>query len=152
MESRRAEYFATLVEHETSLWNALDRQLKQTPGSVTLGRFSVLQVIGSGEGRVRVQDVAHEIGITVGAASRLADRLEADDLIRRSPNPADRRGSVLELTEAGVSRTEATRLAFDEALGKLLGDVADQELVELTARLRRVADILRATMEEDTDA
>ncbi|MFA7499320.1 MAG: MarR family transcriptional regulator, partial [Leucobacter sp.] len=101
MDAAHSDYFATLVEHETSLWNALDRYLRTVPGSVTLGRFGVLRVIDSGEGRARVQDVAAEMGITVGAASRLVDRLESDGLASRSPNPTDRRGSVLELTTAG---------------------------------------------------
>ena len=152
MDAARTDYFAKLIEHETSLWNALDRYLRTVPESVTLGRFGVLRMIDSGEGRARVQDVAEEMGITVGAASRLVDRLESDGLVHRSPNSTDRRGSVLELTEAGTALTETTRQAFDEGLRTLLGGATTQELIELTDRLRRLDDVLRTAMKETKNA
>ncbi|MFE9328964.1 MarR family winged helix-turn-helix transcriptional regulator, partial [Nocardia sp. NPDC052278] len=49
----------------------------------------------------RVQDVADGLGISVGGASKSADRLERSGWVSRVDNPSDRRSSMLELTAAG---------------------------------------------------
>jgi DNA-binding MarR family transcriptional regulator len=49
----------------------------------------------------RVGDIARELVITVGAASKSVDRLESSGWVVRLPNPRYRRSSLLELTDAG---------------------------------------------------
>ncbi len=56
----------------------------------------------------------------------LVDALEADGLVRRSPDPADRRSNIITATDAGRTRfaaaAEATRAAEAEALAALSTD------------------------------
>ncbi len=69
----------------------------------------------------------------------LVDALEADGLVRRSPDPADRRSNIITATDAGRTRfaaaAEATRAAEAEALAPLSAD----ERQTLRGLLARVA-------------
>jgi DNA-binding MarR family transcriptional regulator len=95
------DFFDALVGYETDLWNSLDRQLKDA-GGVSLAKLEALRVIGRHAGTCRVQEVSDDLSITVGAASKLVDRLAAAGLVRRLPNPADRRSALLAFTDAGA--------------------------------------------------
>jgi DNA-binding MarR family transcriptional regulator len=57
-------------------------------------------------------ELATELELSSGAMTNRLDRLEQTGLIRRMPDPADRRGTVIELTDEG-------REAWDRAAGVL---------------------------------
>src|SRR5688572_24346697 len=94
------EFFDALVRYEVALWSAVDHELGRQD-QINLGQLYALRVLERHDGRARVQDLSNDIGITVGAASKLVDRLERDGLAARSPNPANRRSSLIALTVAG---------------------------------------------------
>jgi DNA-binding MarR family transcriptional regulator len=52
-------------------------------------------------GPVTAARLAADVGLDRSVVSRHADRLEAAGLLRRDPDPADRRGTLLALTAAG---------------------------------------------------
>ncbi|MFI6445722.1 MarR family winged helix-turn-helix transcriptional regulator [Kitasatospora sp. NPDC050543] len=54
-------------------------------------------------------DLADEIGLDRSGVTRRATRLEAAGLLRRDADPADRRATLLTLTDAGQQVVEATR-------------------------------------------
>ena len=114
------EFFDVLVRDEVALWNAIDQTLR-LEGVVSLGQLHALRVIDRHAGHARVQDLSHDIGITVGAASKLVDRLERDGLAVRSPNPVNRRSSLIELTSRGrqdlAAALERAVAAVDQAVG-----------------------------------
>src|SRR5947209_216996 len=66
--------FHDLVRFEIELWNAVDARLR-ADCDLLLSRFEPLQVI-SRRSPCRVQDIADELSITVGGASKLVDRIE----------------------------------------------------------------------------
>lgn len=88
-----------LVRVETRVWNRLDAALSQG-GGVSLAQLVALRVLESRPGG-RVQDLAEDIDISPGGASKLVDRLVAAGLVERSVDPADRRASLLAVTVAG---------------------------------------------------
>jgi DNA-binding MarR family transcriptional regulator len=85
-----------------------------------------LRVIGRHPGSARVADLQGELRITVGAASKLVDRLERDGLARRRPNPNDRRSSVLDLTETGRERHDHGVAILARELDDHLAGFADE--------------------------
>jgi DNA-binding MarR family transcriptional regulator len=129
------EFFDVLLRYEVALWSAVDQELGRR-GQLGLGQLHALRAVGRHEGRARVQDLSGDIGITVGAASKLVDRLERDGLVARNPNPADRRSSLIALTPAGEralgSGSTVFRAAIDEALG-------GEDVAPVTATLERLA-------------
>jgi len=138
--SRRRLFFSSLVSYETSLWNAIDRRMAQS-GAPRLGRLEYLRLLHPGAVN-RVQDAAESLGITVGAASKLTDRLVADGLVQRMPHPTDRRSSLLQLTTAGATALETGDAAFERAIDALLGGLDPAAVASLTALLGEARDVL----------
>lgn len=128
------EFFDVLVRYEVALWNAVDRELGRQ-GKISLGQLHALRVVGRYGGQARVQDLSSDIGITVGAASKLADRLERDGLASRSPNPANRRSSLISLTAAGQQALASAMEVFRGAVARAVGE---EDVEPLTAALRRL--------------
>jgi MarR family multiple antibiotic resistance transcriptional regulator len=128
------EFFDVLVRYEVTLWSAVDRELGRQ-GKIGLGQLHALRVVDRYGGRARVQDLSSDIGITVGAASKLVDRLERDGLACRSPNPANRRSSLIALTAAG-QRSLAS--AMDVYRGAVACAVGEEDVESLTAALQRL--------------
>lgn len=96
------DFFELLVRYETALWNHVDAHVRART-THSLSTLWALRVVHRHPGTCRVHEVRHDLGITVGAASKLVDRLERDGLVARAPNPADGRSSVITLTTAGRS-------------------------------------------------
>ena len=69
------DLFDVLVRYEIALWNAVDQELARQK-LISLAHLHALRVVDRYQGRARVQEVSDDIGITVGAASKLVDGLE----------------------------------------------------------------------------
>ncbi|MFD4510645.1 MarR family winged helix-turn-helix transcriptional regulator [Streptomyces sp. NPDC058457] len=64
--------------------------------------FEVLLRLGRTPGRrMRMTDLADAVAFSSGGFSRLADRIEKEGLIRREPDPDDRRAALAVLTSKG---------------------------------------------------
>ena len=73
-------------------------------------------------GPMTQQKLAAALGLQKSTVSRLVDQLGERDLARRSPNPADRRSVLVDLTDNGALR--AQRLA--EARRALFAGIIDR--------------------------
>lgn len=140
------ELFDALVRYETDLWNHLDADLRDA-GAVSLATLTALRVVDRHRSRCRVQELRSDLGITVGAASKLVDRLERDGLATRRTHPDDRRSSLVDLTSSGEEAVSRGRELLESALAAHVSDVEDIDaltasLVRLDARLR-TADVAR---------
>jgi DNA-binding MarR family transcriptional regulator len=102
--------------------------------------ITALRTIDELDGSARVQEVADEIGITVGAASKIVDRLERAGLAERVPNPADRRSSLLRMTKPGRNTlADGVRVARKE-LVRRTDTITQAQLDATTAALASLAD------------
>lgn len=107
---------------------------------IDAGTFDVLATLtrqGSPY-RVTPADLAEEAMITSSAVAQRLNRLEALGLIRRLPNPDDRRGKFVELTPAGtelVERVLPDHLSTEE---DVLRDLSADERQTLAALLDRL--------------
>jgi DNA-binding MarR family transcriptional regulator len=134
--------FEDLVRAETRLYNAVDERLRSAQ-DLTLGQFEFLSIIDRRPG-CRVLDIVREVGITVGAASKAVDRLEAAGWCRRAVNQADRRSSVLTLTPSGSRTLGRARPTYEAALAEHFeGMFSERALGQLAGSLAK----LRAALE-----
>ncbi|QTE28093.1 MarR family winged helix-turn-helix transcriptional regulator [Pengzhenrongella sicca] len=115
------DLFDVLVRYETYLWNHLDLALRDV-GSTSLATLSALRVVRRHGGQCRVQEIRIDLGITVGAASKVVDRLERDGLATRSAHPHDRRSSLVALTPAGDVAHDAGVAVLEATLAVQLAD------------------------------
>ncbi len=126
------DFFDILVRYETELWNHLDRRLAEA-GAISLAQLEALRVIHR-RTDCRVQEVSRDLAITVGAASKLVDRLERAGLAERRPNPSDRRSTLLRLTADGTAALGRADAIAGAALAEHL-DGADADIRLITATL-----------------
>jgi DNA-binding MarR family transcriptional regulator len=129
--------FSELIRFETELWNAIDARLR-SEYDLPLNRFEPMQVIARRES-CRVNDIAEELAITVGGASKLVDRIEACGHCRRRPNRNDGRSSIIELTTAGRELLyDATQTFEDELANRLRSGVSAQSLRQFSETLTKL--------------
>lgn len=118
------DILTAVVRLETTLWNLLDKELARS-GSVGLATFLALQTFHRHDGKGRVNDLSRELAITVGAASKVVDRLERSGLARRSPHPDDRRSSLVALTAEGDRARSSANQVVERVLERVFADATE---------------------------
>jgi len=129
--------------------------------NISNGRFTVLMLLtaaGSMEGDASTNpprspaELAEMAGVTRATMTGLIDTLEKDGLVRREPDPHDRRAMLVHLTDAGHTfmaqilpqyfnqvtaimdpLTESEKSNLTQLLAKIRGGIADAGQVEPTA-------------------
>jgi DNA-binding MarR family transcriptional regulator len=103
----------------------MDRTMSANGASFARTKFLLLL---AREGPIRSTDIAVAFGLAPRTVTEALDALERDGLVRRDPDPVDRRAKRVSITEAGqtaISTSEPVRLALlDEMFGAL--DDADR--------------------------
>lgn len=117
----------------------LERLLR--PLELTLSRFEVLLLLSfTREERLPVMRLRDLLVIHGSSATYLVDRLAAAGWVAREADPADRRRSIVCLTDAGRERVEAGVAALTDAgFGPIdaLSEDDRRTLADLLARMRR---------------
>ena len=104
---------------------------------VSMTELNLVLAIGSHKS-MTPKALAAELYLTTGAMTALLDRLEAGDMIVRTPHPTDRRSLVIRLSQAGtVARETISRRYFDAVATAL---AASPELAD--ARFHKNIDFL----------
>jgi DNA-binding MarR family transcriptional regulator len=99
--------------------------------------YGVLGRIASGE-PARLSALAADLCVDLSTVSRQVAALEAAGLVRRTPDPTDRRASLIEATETGAETYARNKEKWLGALRGLLADWTSaerQEFARLFARL-----------------
>jgi DNA-binding MarR family transcriptional regulator len=94
-------------------------------------------------GPQKMADLADTLGVTPRAVTSLVDALEAEDLVRRTAHPTDRRITMVEIT-GGVAVVEQGFSAFESAVGDLFDGLDDAE----AEALQRALSVLRERIGE----
>ena len=76
--------------------------------------------------------------VTSGTMTNRVDRLERRGLVGRSPDPHDRRGVIVQLTETGKTAVDAAMADLLARERELLAQLPEEERVELAGLLRRL--------------
>ena len=104
----------------------------------TLPQFDLLaQLYREPEG-LRLGELSRRTMVTNGNITGLADRLEADGLIRREALDGDRRVTVAKLTRRGREAFSEMAQAHEGWLRQLMADVDDDKLAEALMQLAAV--------------
>ena len=131
--------FTALIHTELGAWNAVESALSEADNALTLGRFLVLRTVRDTPA-CRIQEVAASQGITLGAASRLVDRLHRDGLVHRTPCEHDRRAIILTVTEEGLAHLEKACMIVETEQERLFAPLSAAQREELTRALSLIAE------------
>ncbi len=129
--------FTALIHTETGAWNAVESALSEAGNALTVGRFLVLRTVRDTPA-CRIQEGSQ--GITLGAASRLVDRLHRDGLLHRTPCEHDRRATVLTVTDRGLAHLEEACAIVDKEQERLFAPLSTVQRKELTRSLELIAE------------
>lgn len=118
----RITTYGLLHEAHRRLERAFSRSLEQRT-AMTGSFFEVLLRIGRSPGaRLTMSELACQLGLTSGGATRLVDRVVEAGLVERNACPSDRRVQWVVLTAAGEQK-------LDEGLSVHLDDL-QRELID----------------------
>lgn len=120
---------------EVEAW--LERSVE--PMGLSLAKMGALRTLVEAEEPIPLGQLAGRLCCVKSNVTQLVDRLEADRLVRRVPDPADRRSVRAEVTEEGRARYAQAVRAREAAEAELLAGFDDDELERLAVWCRRVA-------------
>jgi DNA-binding MarR family transcriptional regulator len=103
----------------------LEAALEQS--GLSLAKFGALRHLVEAGQPIALSQLADKIACVKSNVTQLVDRLENDGLVRRMPDPSDRRSVLAAVTDAGRTRYEAGAEALSRAEQELMSDLrADQ--------------------------
>ncbi|OME83118.1 MarR family transcriptional regulator [Paenibacillus sp. FSL A5-0031] len=113
------------------------------PYQITGPRLRLLSVVFKA-GKIRMNELASELGIKARTVTDFVDALERDKLLIRIPDPTDRRATLLELTElaqANISQVLAFQAEIAEQLLSNFSTEQRQQFFDLLLQLIENKDI-----------
>src|SRR5690349_17719842 len=133
-----------IVERIQNLYKDFDRSMEETLAKYELDRRAFHLI-----GRLRSYgppyrrspgQLAGDMRLSSGAMTNRLDRLEKAGLIRRLPDPNDRRGTIIEPTEKGNAaweRTVGTQAEREQRIASVLSATEREQLHRLLRKLMR---------------
>jgi DNA-binding MarR family transcriptional regulator len=107
------------------------------PWDLTPSQFRAAGVVAR-HGPVRLSVLAEHLRIAPRSATEVVDDLESRGLVARSPDPADRRATLVALTEAGAALFHEIRAARHAQSADLFATLSEEDRAELGRLLRKV--------------
>jgi DNA-binding MarR family transcriptional regulator len=111
--------------------------------------FDVLATLRRSEAPLAPGELSRSMMVTTGGMTKLLDRLEAQGLIRREPDPRDRRGRLIVLTDDGRALVDRAVEAHLQNEQRLLAAFSKAEREDLAALLRQLLIALDARPADD---
>ena len=91
------------------------------------------------KGSASPSQLAQLTGLSTGSATAMIDRLEKRELIKRRPNPDDRRGTTVVLTAGATQRLPRLFASMAKAMEALVSSYSESELEILLDFFRRIS-------------
>ncbi|HWK35730.1 MarR family winged helix-turn-helix transcriptional regulator [Sphingomonas sp.] len=112
------------------LHRLVDRRMAS--GGASFARAKMLMCIKK-DGPARAVDIADLFGLAPRTVTEALDGLERDGLVRRAPDPHDRRVKRVSLTDDGLSALAASEPLRLELLDRTFGALDAEERAQLAA-------------------
>jgi DNA-binding MarR family transcriptional regulator len=107
------------------------------PWDITPSQSRALNVLMH-HGVMRLNELSDHLRIAPRSTTEVVDGLQERGLLRRRPDPADRRATLVELTEQGTSAGEAIRAARNAEAERFFGDLSQSDRAHLARILRKL--------------
>jgi DNA-binding MarR family transcriptional regulator len=124
---------------------ALARQLREksqetlAPWDITPAQLRALRALRR-HGAMRLSGLSEHLQIAPRSVTEVVDALESRDLVRRRADPADRRATLVEMTEHGAAIMAEIRAARDTEAGRVFGRLTPADRADLARLLGKLRD------------
>ncbi len=117
----------------------LDRSILETVSEfgLNLGEFDVLATLRR-SGQLPPKDLLNSLMISSGTITHRIDRLEEAKLVKRIPDPNDRRGTLITLTDKGLILIEQAVEAHVANAHRIVRVLDESERKSLVGLLRKL--------------
>jgi DNA-binding MarR family transcriptional regulator len=121
------------------------RQLRETskqalaPWDITPSQLRALRVTAH-HASMRLSELSEHLHIAPRSATEVVDALEGRGLVRRRPDPGDRRATLVELTGQGTGVLDAIHAARGTEAQRVFGRLSDADRADLARILRTLKD------------
>ena len=119
----------------SAIWGSIEAELQ--PLDITAAQIVVFNSIAMGKGRT-IGEFCRLLGYDSGAMTRLLDRIENKGLIRRVPNPEDRRSFLLELTPESRAVFPQAKRRVQAVFKRLLAGFDEEQAAAFRQSLEQV--------------
>ena len=150
MDDHVTDVAAAVESAVESLVSVLDSARDAQIPTVPPAQLRVLSII-SGNRHTNMSRLAEALDVVPSSASRLCDRLEAAGLLRRVPDPRDRREVRLMLTQTARRLLDEIRERRRAALAEVLDRMSPATRDELLRSLRSFAEAAEPAAGEAED-
>lgn len=140
LDDPRLTAMGLFAEAYVGLTGRLGSHLEQHRLSIV--EFEVLMRLArSPGGRLRMTDLAAQTSLSTSGVTRVVDRMERDELVRRQACPSDRRSSYAVITAAGLTRLDETVPGQLELVERwVFGQLEPAQLDTMLQALRTIRD------------
>ena len=124
-------------------FGAVARQLREisqealAAWDITPSQLRALRVLGH-HGTKRLSELSDRLHIAPRSATEVVDALESRHLVQRRPDPADRRATLVELTEQGTALLADIRAARGSEAERAFDRLTPEDRDHLTRILRHL--------------
>lgn len=127
-----------LIRLREAVMREIDRRLRHN-GLISLADYGVLiTLVTAPDLRLRMSDLGARRMLTPSGITRVVIRLEHEGLVRREPDPADRRAAFAVLTRPGLEALRRAQVVHHATVRELyLGRLTRHELDRLAALLEK---------------
>jgi DNA-binding MarR family transcriptional regulator len=122
-------------------FSSVARKLRETsqetlaPWDITPAQFRALRVLRRND-VMRLSELSDRLQIAPRSTTEVIDALEARDLVRRRPDPDDRRATLVEVTEHGTGVLDAIRAVRGTEAERVFDVLSPADRAELSRILR----------------
>ena len=136
---------ADLADDESlaEAFGAIARRLREksaetlAPWDITPAHLRALRTLAR-HGTMRLSELSDHLQIAPRSATEVADALQARGLVRRRDDPADRRATLVEVTEHGSDVLGQIRATRGPEAGRVFGSLGPDDRAELARILRQL--------------
>ena len=121
------------------------RQLREmsqetlAPWDITPAHLRALRTLKR-HGTMRLSELSDHLHIAPRSTTEVVDALESRGLVRRRADPSDRRATLVEVTEQGVTLLDAIRAARGTEAERVFGRLSPADRADLARILRKLRD------------
>jgi MarR family transcriptional regulator for hemolysin len=120
--------FSRLLILAARRWSTfIDEAIRQTTGQPR-ARWQTLAALAISDGPIATIELAERMAVQWPSLIRTLDGLEAEGLVERRVNPADKRSRLVTITDKGLTVFREVKAVLDPTRAALLEGFSDEEL------------------------
>jgi len=139
LDDRRVAAWHAFLRAHATIRMLLEDDLARERGLALTDYDVLVQLSSAPEGRLRMQELAGRLLFSRSRVTRLVDRMERDELVRRDPCADDRRGTFAVITDGGRRKLrEATGVHLRGVATHFGSPLDDDDVVTLQRAMDKI--------------